>query len=144
MSLQDLKKKRDAAKAELEAEVKAFVQDKSKPLDERWQAFLDADVGSEDNWIQHFFKDKPKWKQWCRSDIEDYLYEHRNRGQEVAIADLDEQLAEMAKDEVEFELDGPTYETREEKRKVKFTKEDYDEWREDILALFMKSFSFDW
>lgn len=144
MRFQKLKEASDAAKAAYETAVKAYVQDKSHPLDERWEEFLESDLGSEENWIQHFFEDKPKWKEWCRSTIEDSLYDHLNRGQIVKIADLDEQLANMADEEEEFELNGANPETYEQTRIVKFTKEDYDEWREDILASFMKKFTFDW
>ena len=39
---------------EIEEEVKAFVQDKSKSLEERWKIFCLAEMGERDNWIRDF------------------------------------------------------------------------------------------
>lgn len=133
------------AKAAAAAKVKAYVQDTTEPLDERWAYFLKKKMGSTGGWIHHFESfNNEKWKQWCRNALEDRLYEYLDRYREVTMFELDESLSELLNEEKVFTLDGPTYETRSEKRKVQFTKEDYDAWREEVLKDFMWSFTFDW
>lgn len=141
--IQDLIKQLKKSMEETDAAVKAYVQDKEIPLDERWSLFLKSELGVAEDYIVHFAAfNNEKWKQWCRNDLEDSLFECVSKGATFKMVNLDEQLQEMIGEE--FTIDGADYESRDNKRTVTFDKEDYDAWREEVLQSFIKSFCFDW
>jgi len=146
-TLKDIEATRDLyVKARLTAErtIKDFAQDKSVDLDIRWKVFIESDLGDEEAYIVHFeCFNNGKWKQWCRNKLEDDLLEYQDRGAELEMKIWAEEILPEYIGR-QFELDGQTYETRDNKRTVEFTQEDFDAWREEVLAKFLKSFRYDW
>lgn len=113
-------------KSDLENQVKSVCQDKTLPLDERWELFVVSDFGIHKNWCEDF------------EEIDNSAY---NRYAFINLVDR-----------VEFELeDCGFYDLKECLKDPEFNVEQYEvelvklnKLREEILQKWIKSYVFDW
>lgn len=103
--------------SEIKEEVKTFVQDKNKPLEERWRIFCLADMGEMEIWYEDF-KALKKIIGREVSYCDDFGIE-RHETFEVA-AFFERSIVQNATEELQNEL------------------------KEEILDKFIYSFEFDW
>ena len=108
----------------LDGEVKIFVQNKDIPLDERWDFFVKSECGEEKGWVEHV-------KSLEDNDIEYYDDFYFERHQTVTMNSIAERLYDWIR--------WPDKEFSEEK-----LKKIYDDFREEAIAKFIKSFEYDW
>lgn len=137
-------KELDATAEKIRKKLKVYVVDKNVSLKERWDTFIKSDLGDHKPWIQRFdaFKD---FKESGRNSLEDDLYDSRQRCEVVTVSSLVECLEENYMDK-EFGVtryEPKTY-TPLEPKKVIFTQEHLNAFKEECLSKFMKAFNFDW
>lgn len=102
----------------LKDEVKQFVQDKTKPLEERWEIFCLAEMGERGDWVEDFdslnkvYGGEVSW-------YDDFCVE---RMQTVYLTNVLDTLT--SKDNI--------------------TEEQINEFKEEVLQKFIWSFEFDW
>jgi hypothetical protein len=106
---------------ELEKTLKLYVINKEIPLQERWDVFVESELGKAHPWIQHFKSIKI---------VEDWMYSDFNKYETYQTKDLVERLQENIGNDM-----GPLDEV---------TQELVDAFKEEILEKFLKSFQFDW
>lgn len=128
----ELKQRIDATNdtlSRLAVEAQHIVTDQTIPLDERWQFFVDAKLGSHDRWIVHF-KSLNEDKNY-NTDLEELIFpEHR--GAVVSTVDSATLLTEVCNTPGNFTYNGLV------------TPETVRAFKEEVLSLFIKSFEFDW
>ena len=131
-------------KEEATLELRALVQDKTIPLDERWSAFISSGLGEHLDWIQHFQSLKPKFNN-SEQAVDDYLFGEKDRHQTITVDDLYRRLGYVLDD-----FDGKTSYTawtknaQYEKLETVIEQDDLDSFREECLSKFLYSFDYDW
>lgn len=103
-------------KNELKEEIKIFVKNKQYSLDERWDIFVESELGDDKEWIEHF----KSFPDLCESD-------YRNKYQTIDLIIEADCLLEAA----EYHISQGVL-------------EQYHKFREEILDKFIKTFKFDW
>lgn len=93
------------AKENIKSDLKKFVVDKSYPLNERWNLFIESDLGDDDVFI-------PFFKSFDIDHCRDF-----NRYELISVEEILENLE---------------------------TEEEENNFKEEILQMFIKSFIFDW
>lgn len=93
------------AKENIKSDLKKFVADKSYPLNERWNLFIESDLGNNDIFI-------PSFKSFDIDHYGDF-----NKYELVSVEKILENLE---------------------------TEEEENNFKEEILQMFIKSFIFDW
>lgn len=116
---------------DLEKELRVFVTDRNYPLDIRWNTFIQSDLGKNDPWIVHF--NNEKMDNYICSSFEAERYNT------VVMQDMYENMLDDLR-EVD-DLGNEYYNTN---RELGFSIKDVDEWREEVLEEFIKSFKMDW
>lgn len=96
------------AKENIKSDLKKFVVDKSYPLNERWNLFIESDLGDNDVFMSSFES----------FDINSYYYRNFNRYELISVKKMLETL--------------------------KLEEEEENNFKEEILQMFIKSFIFDW
>lgn len=167
MNIQDIKNKLvslDEQKEEAISKLKVYVTDKNIPLDERWDVFIKSELGYEEDCIQSF-KSLAPVKYFARNPIEDALYENYEKYMTIDVEYLyEELLEEYFKTPKQIYSNGAWYDTGEFNEygfigrpflidqiyndpnpvEYTFTQQDADNFREEVLGAFLKSFRFDW
>ena len=103
---------------EIEEEIIPYIQDKSLPLNERWDCFINNDLGGHDCYIQRFNGSKigidfieDGWKEKYMTLYVSDILEHDEKGNNIT---------------------------------EKYTQEEIDEFRENVLQKYIKSFELNW
>jgi hypothetical protein len=104
-------------KSELRNELKQFVQDKSKPLNERWEIFVQSELGEKKSYFETF---DHKIGEKYVDLLEDKYSTHTVKNILDTIDDLNEE------------------------ENWNFTDEDINSFKEKVLEKFIWSFKFDW
>lgn len=115
----------------IELVVKEYIQDKSIPLDDRWEIFEKSGFGCEKSWIQHL--------ESLNDDI--VMYDglvHADRHQAVSVFEILERYYEHKED---FEKKSYNADKYLEWQKYKF---DPVAFQEECLEKFVKGWVYDW
>ena len=122
-------------KLRLTQKVKEYCQNKENPVDKRWSLFISSNFGEHNSFIQRF-------KSICKIEkfVELDRYQHVNCN--WLIDSYKDYLSEQLYDELELTCDNDTNEY------FNFIKTEVDPkvdiFKEEILQLFVKSFTYDW
>lgn len=121
-------------KKELTRKVKLFCQNKEYPLDDRWNLFINSDLGNHKNYIQDF----------AIIDLE-YLRDF-NKYELVKSDDLIDMYFDYLSDDLYDNLNMTcNYGTDEYQSFIEtHVNPKVDAFKEEILKLFIKSFTYDW
>lgn len=147
------------AKELAQDELKTFVQDKSKPLDERWALFMQYgdDLAGRKGWLWH--PDALDKFSGTRNQLEDNFYDGEGRGSTIEIERWVEYLQDVLADgETVYNVKkhNPEYRTEAHDESRSFsdqyyirtietlTQEDIDNLKEEAMQEFIYSFEFDW
>ena len=122
MSLLERIRELSKAKIKLNNDIKEFCQDKNNPLDDRWDLFIEADVGQDERWIVY----------WDCIDEEDITYDgnliHAERRQTVHVSDIVERIEDADGDYDDFKTENLSVEA----------------FKEEALKRWIKSYDYDW
>lgn len=113
---------------------KEFVQDKSIPLETRWEFFADNELGGQKSWLYHT-KCLKDFNNTHGNVIESlYFYEDRGRREEIYFFDIVSNLVHDIGKIIKVS----------DKEAVMLTKEHVDEFKEELLANYISSCIMDW
>lgn len=116
---------------EIESVVKQYVQDKSIPLNERWEIFEQSGFGEHQCWIKHLDS--------LHDDI--VMYDglvHADRMQSISVFTIIERYEDDMEDLDDEEKNDP-----DENKWLKY-KFDPITFKEECLAKFIKGWDYDW
>lgn len=121
-------------KEELTKKVKKYCQNKEYPLNDRWKLFIESDLGKHENWIIDF------------DIIEIELIRDFNKYEVVKSIDLIYYYFDYISDKLYDELEiTDNYGTDGYNNFIKtHINPKVDIFKEEILAKFIKSFTYDW
>lgn len=121
-----------------------WIKDPSYPLDERWEAFLEAPdyLKNTTLWIYHFKAFSDFNNEYGLNELErSVLYEYENRGTHIKMSDWDELLFGMVNADQSNDSDFEPWCNSEGRL---FASAHYDAWREEVLAKNIGFVTFDW
>jgi hypothetical protein len=153
---------------------KAFVQDTSLPLDLRWETFLKLKLGDHEGWIVQFnindkFPDdfpisnshENRGSRIYIDDLDGMLLEMLEPRDEPDPPE--EEIIKLLSNGQgrykysDYHVFSPYYDRNKNTKwskdvipediapqLVRFTREDYDRWRELVLEMYIKSYTYDW
>lgn len=143
---------------------KGFVQDKTIPLDTRWDFFVENNLGTKEPFII-------RWNSLCEFEsVRNFPidYEYYERGRTISTSYEAEELEQLIKDYDTGEYYEINEETIKEAMRIAsdlkypldyidypwfrhdgirswvFTRDNYDAYREEVLERYIKSYCYDW